>query len=260
MSFDGHAETPRVLLLLVLLIGIGTSAAAEKPIEIGLPGWSAIIEPETLSVRARINGQPELLAAAGAPHAVESVTRAEQSASWTIPALGIAAKFTVHENRLHARFESSRDQTFEWPRTGEDRNLLALILPEGEGLYVPLADAAWRGRLSGQCFTAYGRLSMSFWSYWTQSGTFTYQVISDIRTELCTSDRNGRIAATGRHEFLDRDQRPAYELEMWAGGPSPIASAIEYREGLVGAGQFVPLTEKIRTNPEVSLPLDYGRR
>jgi len=252
MSLRRHVETSRIVLSFLSLIGVVTAAAAETPIEIGLRGWSAILEPETLSVRARINGQPEMLAAGGSPHVVESVTRAEESASWAIPALGITAKFTVHGNRLHARFESSRDQTFEWPRTGEDLNLLALILPEGEGLYVPLADAAWRGRLSGQCFTAYGQLSMPFWSYRREQGTFTYQVISDLRTELCTFDRNGRLVATARHEFLDRDQRPAYELEMWPGARSPIAPAIEYREGLVRAGQFVSLTEKIRANPEVA--------
>jgi hypothetical protein len=127
-----------------------------------------------------------------------------------------------------------------------------MILPEGEGLYLPLGDAAWRGRLAGRCFSASGQLSMPFWSYQIGRRTFTYQMISDIRTELCTDDQNGRIAASAKHSFLNRDGRPAYELEMWPGGASPIAPAIEYRDGLVRGGQFVPLTEKISANPEVA--------
>ena len=240
-------------LFFVSLICVRGANGAEKPIELRLAGWSAIIEPETLTVRVRIDGQPEeMLAATGSRYAIESVTRARQSASWRVPALGVTAEFTVRGNRLHARFESSRQQTFEWPRTGEDRRLLALILPDGEGLYVPLSDAAWRARLAGRCFSAHGQLSMPFWSYQIGQRTFTYQVISDIRTELCTDDRKDHIVAAARHSFLDRDERPAYELEMWPGGASPIAPAIEYRESLVRNGQFVPLTEKIRANPEVA--------
>jgi Glycosyl hydrolases related to GH101 family, GH129 len=241
------------LLVFASLIGVCRANAAEKPIELRLAGWSAIIEPESLMVRARIDGQPEEMAAAtGSLNHVESLSVARQSASWRIPELGVTAEFTVHGNRLHARFEPVREQIFEWPRTGEDRLLSALILPEGEGLYVPLRDAAWGGRLAGKCFSVYGQLSMPFWSYRTDRQTFTYLTISDIRTELCTADKNGRIIAAAKHAFLNRDRRPAYELEMWPGGDSPIAPAIEYRDGLVNSGQFVPITEKIRANPDVA--------
>ncbi len=241
------------LLLFVFLIGVCTVSGAEAPVELRLNGWSATIEPETLTVRARIDGQPdEIVVAEGGREVIESVTRVRQSASWKMPGPGVTAEFSVRGNRLHVRFESAREQTFEWPQTGEERSMSALILPDGEGLYVPLGDAAWRGRLAGQCFSASGQLSMPFWSYQAGRGTFTYQIISDIRTELCTEDKRGRIVAAARHRFLDRDQRPAYELEMWPGGASPVAPAIEYREGLVRDGQFVPLTEKIRANPEVA--------
>lgn len=243
----------RAHLILFSWIGVCIASGATKPIELRLSGWTAIIEPETLTVRARIDGRPEeILAAAGTRSVVESVTRAGQSASWKAPELGVTAEFTVRENRLHARFESSREQTFEWPRTGEDPRLSALILPDGEGLYVPAGDAAWHARLAGRCFSAQGQLSMPFWSYQIGRRTFTYQVISDIRTELCTEDKDGRIVASARHSFLNRDRLPAYELEMWPGGASPVAPAIEYREGLVRDGRFVPLADKIRANPEVA--------
>ncbi|MGA3041956.1 MAG: glycoside hydrolase, partial [Bryobacteraceae bacterium] len=238
---------------LLFLSTICAAGCATNPIELRLTNWTAILDPETLAVRARFDGQPrEMLAATGARNAVESVTRDARSASWKVPGLGLTAEFTVRGNRLRARFESAREQTLEWPQTGEYPLLSALILPEGEGLFIPLDDAAWRGRLAGQSFSASGQLSMPFWSYQAGRRTFTYEVISDIRTQLCTQDKRGRIAATARYSFLDRDQRPAYELEMWPGGPSPVAPAVEYREGLVRSGQFVPLAEKIRRNPEVA--------
>jgi hypothetical protein len=237
---------------LALAVIFATSATGQT-IELKLTGWSAIIEPETLTVRAQLDGQAGgILVAAGARNPVDSVSHTAQRASFQVPALGVTVEFTVRVNRLHVRFESAREQTLEWPRTGDDPLLSALILPDGEGLFVPLTDTAWRGRLAHRCFSAYGQLSMPFWSYQVSRHTFTYQVVSDIRTELCTEDQNGRIHAAAKHGFLDRDQRPAYELEMWPGGASPISPAIEYREGLVRDGTFVPLTAKIRANPAIA--------
>lgn len=234
----------------LLLLAIAAFAhAAEKPLELHLAGWTAIIEPETLGIHAKFDGGQDLQAAkAIARNSIESFQSDSHSASWTVPGLGLTVKFAVRGNRLHARFESSREQTFEWPRTGDDPMVSALILPEGEGLYVPFRDAAWRRRMTHRCFSAHEKLSMPFWSYQAGARTFTYLAVSDIRTNACTEDRNGRIEAAARHEFLDRDHRPAYEIEMWPGGGSPIAPAIGYREGL---GEFVPLTEKIRGNPNV---------
>jgi len=237
---------------LLLLMTLGTRAACQT-MELRLASWTAVIEPETLTVRARIDGQKhELLAAAGARNAVEPVSRTPRAATWKIPSAHLTTEFTVRGNRLHVRFTSASEQSLDWPRTGDDGPMAALILPEGEGLFIPRRDPAWRERLRDHCFSASGQLSMPFWSYQIEGRTFTYQVLSDIRTDLCLEERDGRLVAFGRHSFLDRDQRPVYELEMWTGGASPIAPAIEYREELVRTGKFVTLADKIRINPEVA--------
>ncbi|HEY3738979.1 MAG TPA: glycoside hydrolase [Bryobacteraceae bacterium] len=233
---------------LLVLISIACTSAAQKPVELRLAGWTAIIEPETLEIRARFDREELQAAQAGVRNSIASIVTDAHSAIWTIPPLGLTVHLTVRGNRLHTRFDSSREQTFEWPRTGDDGRMSALILPEGEGLYVPFSDADWRRRMAHRCFSANEKLSMPFWSFKAGPRTFTYLAISDIRTNVCLEDRNGRIEATANHAFLDRDHRPVYEIEMWPGGASPIAPAIEYREGL---DQFVPLTEKIRANPNV---------
>jgi hypothetical protein len=232
---------------------VGGAWGAAEPVELRLDGWTAIVEPGTITVRARENGRSgTMLAAAGLAGGVESLRRTGESVRWSVPGAGILVEFSVRGKRLRARFESSREQTLEWPRTGEDPRFTALILPEREGLYVPLSDAAWRARLARRCFSAHGQLSMPFWSYRTDGGAFTYQILSDIRTELCTVEQGGRIGVVGKHRFVDRDGRPPYELEMWPGGASPIAPALEYREGLARAGALSRLDDKIRANPEVA--------
>jgi len=107
--------------------------------------------------------------------------------------------------------------------------------------------AAWRRRVSGQCYAAHGQLSLPFWAFHAVVRTVTVHVPTDIRTELCLEEKQNRLEAVARHRFLDRDRRPAYEVEIWPGGPSPIDPAREYRAGLI-----VPtLAGKSKANPEI---------
>jgi hypothetical protein len=224
-----------------------------QPVQLRLDGWAARIEPETLTIHAFVEQDSRgILAATGALHGVKDLTRTGESVRWTIPDLGMTVSFTARGRRLHARLDASRDAKLEWPRTGEDPRMSALILPDGEGLYVPLASAAWRRRLVGECYAAQGGLSMPFWSYAVEERTLTYLAVSDIRTELCAGETQGRLSALARHTFLARDGSRPYELEIWPGGGSPIAPALEYRAGLIGDGRFVSLAEKIRHNPQVA--------
>src|SRR5262245_47019108 len=99
-------------------------------VELVLIGWTAIIDPENLTVKARINGETDLfLAATGPRHEIASLVRTGQSVKWAVPAIGITVQFSARANRLLARIESSREQTIEWPHTGDDARITALILP-----------------------------------------------------------------------------------------------------------------------------------
>ena len=221
-----------------------------QPVHLNLEDWSASIDPGSLTVRATLAGDShEILLAAGDAHTAADVTQN----GWRIPDLGVKVSVATRANRLHIRIDSTRDFTMNWPRTGDDPLLSALVLPDGEGLYLPLTDRAWLRRLTAHpCFPAQSRLSMPFWSYALEQHTVTFLALSDIRTEVCMEERNGRIAATTRHAFLQRDGGAPYEIEIWPGGASPISPALEYRAGLIASGQYVPLTEKIRRNPEAS--------
>lgn len=199
--------------------------------EIQLDGWTAIIDPSTLTIRMRVDGEV-ILAAAGLVRLSD---------------LGLTAQITPRGRRLHVRIESAKQQTFEWPRTGLDPRMNAIILPEGEGLFVPNENSAWRQRIAGHCYTAHGDLSLPLWAFHTATRTVTFHTPTDIRTELCVNEKQGRLEAVARHRFLDRDGLPAYEVEIWPGGPSPIDPAREYRAGL----PTPTLMDKLRANPEI---------
>lgn len=205
------------------------SAVACPAQEIRLDGWTALVDPATLTIRMRI-GSEEILVASGTA---------------LLSDLGLTARLTPKGRRLHIRIESAKEQSFDWPRSGVDSQLKALILPEGEGLLLPMANAAWRRRVAGRCYAAHGDLSLPIWAFQAGSRTITYHMPTDIRSAVCLQEKNNRLEAVGRHQFLDRDQRRAYEVEIWPGGASPIDPAREYREGLV----IPTLSDKMKANP-----------
>jgi hypothetical protein len=212
----------------LLLTLVGACVWAQ---EIRLDGWTAVVDPATLTIRMRIGGD-EILVASGSARLAD---------------FGLTAILTPKGRRLHVRIESKTQQTFDWPRTGLDPRLTALILPEGEGLYVPMANALWRRRVSARCYAAHGDLSLPLWAFHTGSRTVTYHTPTDIRTELCVQDKNNRLEAVARHQFLDRDNRPAYEIELWPGGASPVDPAREYRARL----EIPTLSDKLKANPDL---------
>lgn len=222
------AATTALCRALILATGISGCLAAQQ---IALEGWTAIVDPANLAIRMKVGGDEILVA----------------GAARKLNELGLTAQLTAKGHRLHVRIESSKEQTFEWPVTGLDNQFKALILPEGEGLFLPMENAVWRQRAAGHCYSAHGGLSLPIWAFHAGSRTVTYHTPTDIRTELCVDDKNNRLQATARHQFLDRDGRPAYEVEIWPGGTSPVDPAREYRAGL----RIPTLRDKIKANPEI---------
>ncbi len=221
-----------------------------------LDDWEARIEPEALRIHGRLRGETEeilVTVSSAAPLSVRGLTSANGAVRWSIPPLDMQVTVSVVKNRLHVRFETSRDQDFTWPVTGADERVSALIYPDGEGLYIPLGDAFWRKQLAeSPCYTAHGGLSMPFWSHHLGSRTITYLAVSDLRTEVCTSAANGRLSTRAIHSFRKRDGAVPYEIAIWVGGAAPVAPAVEFRQWLMERGQYVTLAEKIRRNPEVA--------
>lgn len=246
------------LVVAAVLSGCGNQTARQPT---GLPslhlaGWQAQIQPDSLTITARLAGQNKgiVIAVSGEKsYPVSGLTEAPQSIRWRIPQLEMNVELTAIENRLRVRFETKREGKFTWPVSGADPAMSALIYPDGEGLYIPLNDPFWTTHLkAGQCRNAHGGLSMPFWSYQVEGGTFTYLAVSDLKTEVCISERQGRLSTSAVHDFRKRDGFPPYEIEIWPGGASPISPAVEYRQWLIAKGEYVTLDQKIKENPEVA--------
>lgn len=234
----------------------GSENALSQTGTLDLGTWHARILPGRLAILAKIDGiEREILIASSGEenHPVSSFRKGKGSLSWTIADLGLDAEVSAQKNRLRVRWRASRELRFAWPVSGRAPEMSALILPDGEGLYIPFVDPFWRRRFRpDDCRDTHGGLSMPFWSYQLQGKTVTYLVVSDLQTELCFSEERGRLYTRAVHAFRGRDEWAPYEIIIWVGEGSPISPAIEYREWLIENGLYVSLDEKIRANPEVS--------
>jgi glycosyl hydrolase family 129 len=252
------------LLTLGLLFEPGNRTPAQtdsEPIVLSLANWEARINPESLTIVGKMKSQSSetggksvvLAERTGRTFGVEGLETAPDHAHWRIPELGLDVELTRQEHRLRVRFQAERELAFEWPATGRDPALSALIYPDGEGLYIPLDDSFWR-RVAKRdpCRDTHGGLSMPFWSYRGAGGTWTYLAVSDLQTTVCLEDSGGRLTARASHDFRARDGFRPYEIEIWPGGDSPISPAREYRQWLIEQSRYVTLDQKARANPQVT--------
>ncbi len=220
-----------------------------------LETWEARVVLEKLTIFARTGGgEKEMqIVAAGKSYSVQNLKTTDAVLNWTIPELEMKVEIVAEEDRLHVRFETRRELKFNWPLSGRDPAMTAIIYPDGEGLYVPLEDPFWLGRFEqGYCRDTHGGLSLPFWSYHTGERTVSYLAVSDLQTELCFSNDGDRLSTYSVHAFRERDGLPNYEILIWLGGGSPISPAREYQRWLIERGRYVTMDEKIGANPEAS--------
>jgi hypothetical protein len=220
--------------------------------------WQVRISPESLAVLARRAGESEEVEIAAPSvrfHGAEAISLTPEAASLYFPDVDLRVEAHLRGAQLAMRFETSTEQTLEWPKTAARGDTRALIVPVGEGLYLPVGDPFWRGMFEDrECLPAHGGISMPFWGVETAAATPTYILSTDIRSALCIGEENNRIIASATHGFLRRDGLAPYEviIDLQGGAASPIGPAKSYRSWLQSRGEHVPFAEKARYAPEAN--------
>jgi hypothetical protein len=235
----------------LLVVGSLLAVGACQAFDIQLDGWTARVDPATMAITTRLDDIDYVIARESSHRLIE-ITEREGEVTARIADPDIKVRFARKGARLSVRFETAKDARLNWPVTGAGERLTALILPQGEGLYLPLDDLAWIRRFEGKCLRLSGNLSMPFWGFTTNGRTLTYQVSPEPRSELCLNSAASRMTAMLSREFRVRDGNVPLEIDIGFGDASPLAPALEYRARLIEAGAFKTLAAKIERNPEIA--------
>ncbi|HEY2567652.1 MAG TPA: glycoside hydrolase [Candidatus Aquirickettsiella sp.] len=174
-----------------------------------------------------------------------------KTAEWFYPHLKMQVKVIVDDQGLKFSFNTNKEQTFQWPVAGLALDAKALVLPDGEGLYIPNHDAFWRKE-----FNKYPNLSLSipFWAIEYADENFVSYIWSnhDVDTDAHVHEKQTQLYVINEHHFLKRSHFKEYTLLIHLAGNSPISPALDYRNLLINENKFVSLKQKILENANVN--------
>jgi len=242
----------RILVALTLTLSGPAPAAQEIALRAG--GWTIRANPGTLRVEAVSDTGTSVLISEGQP-GLGSARIVEQdyaSAHWTLDARGLTVRIRIEGNDISIGVQSDRVGELVWPVVVPGKGVEALILPRGEGNWVPVDDPAWGRDLAGEPDNSVAvteEFSVPFWGLALRGGTFTCILPNPFNSELGYVRRGGRLGFRITHTFTRLDREKVYGCIVRIGGPSPVEPARQYRAWLIQQGGFVTMADKIRDVP-----------
>jgi hypothetical protein len=206
--------------------------------------WRIVLEPETLAASARLP-EGSLLTLSTADRAVpaEGATVDGTRARWTREGTEIEAVLDGRTFRM--RFSRRSAGRITWPRLpGAGRGL---ILPLGEGYYLPAGDARWRRVLSEELdgITTTEDLSLPVLGQDHGVRVLSVLFVNPFNNALRFPSQSRGTGVTATHEFTRLDPARPYEVRLFLDDADWLAPAKRYRAWLAASGRFVPLREKL---------------
>jgi len=229
-------------------------AAGAETISLRSGGWTLRISPDSLRVTAVSDAGTAVLVSEGQQGfgAAGGVENSGASARWMLVDKGLKVDARVVTGGFSIAFKSDRVGELVWPVVAPGANIDGLILPRGEGSWVPSGDEEWIRWLAGDPENSGSineEFSMPFFGLGLRGGTVTCILTNPFNSELRYTRRGGRLGFRITHSFTRLDAEKAYGLVIRIGGPSPVEPACQYRAWLTASGGFVSMADKIREVP-----------
>jgi hypothetical protein len=247
------------IIFIILFFTLSNSTFAEHLVKLSTDSWNFTINPINLEITTSNKISNEVIKLTnGIQHfdAVADVQANQKQAQWYYPDQDLKVIVTTDQNGLVFRFITKKEQFLEWPVAGLSPKASALVIPDGEGLYIPSKDLFWLKEFKK--YPEYSdnpsdmpSLLFPFWAVQYNQQYVSYITPENNRMRYAVKQENGQLYIGIRHEFLRRDNFSEYVVLIHLTGNSPISPALDYREWLIKHDKFISLKEKISANSEV---------
>ena len=239
---------PRLHLLLAVIAGLTSPAAAAEPLQLQAGGTTYIVDPSSLKIDAR-TAQASVTSVMPPLHAAQDVAVDSKGGVWHWrDADGRDFKLSAEGNALHLAISAKTGTSLSWAlpkvRSG------TWLVPDGEGMAFDVEDPFWRAERRSahrheQCLAATAALTFPAWSYLTAERTVTYALGDGLLSKLCLHDDDG-VQASLTHDF--GDGAGTIDLYFSVGPPDLLAPALFYRQFLKDRGLFKAFADKAVPN------------
>ena len=206
--------------------------------------WAVVLDADTLAASARLpDGTRLTLSTADRAMAARGVEQRGQEARWVRDDTEI--EVVLDGRTLRLRFSRRAPGRISWPRLPAAGR--GLILPLGEGYYLPGDDAGWGQALSREhdAVTTTQDLSLPVLGQDHGGQVLSVLFASPFNNALSFRSTGEGTAVTATHEFTRLDPARPYEVQISLDEADWLAPAKRYRRWLMDSGGFVPLGDKL---------------
>jgi Glycosyl hydrolases related to GH101 family, GH129 len=241
-------------LIFLTLLWVSSLASAKESFTLKAKTGEFTIDPATLAISvAPSDDSAAISLSQEAPifDEVKNLKIDNKSAQWYYPHLKMQVKVATDEQGLKFSFKTNKEQFFQWPIAGLTPQAKALVLPDGEGLYIPNHDPFWQKEFKKNPNLS---LSIPFWAIEYPDEIYVSYIWDDhdVDTDAQVHEKQAQLYLLNKHHFLKRSHFSEYTLLIHFTGDTPISPALDYRNLLINENKFASLKKKILENANVN--------
>ena len=231
--------------------------AKEQLVTIELENWIAKINPTNLEVTAKNNNKSLNISAPIIDNLgeVKNLISTSENSSWSYPEKNISIEVTKNKNQVVFKFVSTKEQNFEWPSTLKISNSKNLIIPDGEGILIPVTSIFWLEIFKKYALNEYSmqeNLTLPLFGVTTDNHTISYISNSSLNNTLKILNKNKKLYLLQTHQFRAIDKFDPYIISInFDNVTNPLAPAIHFRNNLIENKEFLSLKDKEEKNPNI---------
>ncbi|WP_186647810.1 glycoside hydrolase [Fluviispira vulneris] len=232
--------------------------AQDKKIQFHLQNWDVEINPENLEVSYTKLNEKNTIASTLQKDLGEiaNLTFNNTSAQWLFPAKQLSVSVTHKGDDLIFKFDSNKEQVLEWPNTITVKNSKNLIIPDGEGLLIPVQSLFWQNSIQKYDASEYPMayaLTLPLFGIQTENNIISYISEKSLNNTLNIKNQQNRMYAVQSHEFRKIDNFSTYEITInYNETTNPIFPSQIFKKQLIEKSQFLTLDDKQKLNPNIN--------
>lgn len=241
-------------LYLAIWLALTASCLHAQALQLGNADWQVALEPSTLAISVTPTGQTEQQVSSGlATRAVSALQQNGNQASWQWLPEQTSITARLNGADLEISLSSTRPGVLPLINQPGRASGKALILPLGEGAYIPSEHEGWRSFILQHKadLNSSEDLSLPLWGTDYGDYSLTWLLTNPFNNRLHFRQDQQHLALALSHEFTSLDPSSPMTLILHLSrDKNPLAGAQRYRTWLQQHGQFTPLRNKLEQTPE----------